>query len=222
MVEAEKSGIDYLFKLRQTSKVKGLIERLFACDDWKSAGHGWEGTEARLRLSGWTKERQVIVLRREISEKILLENKDDNGQMEFAFIEVFETAKKYEYAVLVTSLEDEILTIAQHYRDRADAENAFDELKNQWGWCGFTTRDIKRCQIMARNTALIYNWWSLFVRLAIPQRHAEAITSRPLLLQAVGKQTEHAGQKRLTITSTHAKAAQVQKVLRRLTDFCGL
>ena len=65
----------------------------------------------------------------------------------------------YEYAVLVTSLPDEILTIAHHYRDRADSENVFDELKNHWGWGGFTTQDIKRCRLMARAVALIYNWW---------------------------------------------------------------
>ena len=72
----------------------------------------------------------------------------------------------WEYSALVTSLDDEILTLGQLYRDRADCENAFDELKNQWGWGGFTTHDIARCQLAARNVALIYNWWSLFVRLA--------------------------------------------------------
>ena len=40
-------------------------------------------------------------------------------------------------------------TIAQHYRDRADAENNFDELKNQWSWAGFTTQDLLRCQVLA-------------------------------------------------------------------------
>ncbi len=48
----------------------------------------------------------------------------------------------YEYAVLITSLSDEIITIAQHYRDRADCENIFDELKNQWGWGGFTISSV--------------------------------------------------------------------------------
>ena len=39
----------------------------------------------------------------------------------------------FEYAVLATSLpEVYLLTIAQQYRDRGDAENIFDELKNQW------------------------------------------------------------------------------------------
>jgi hypothetical protein len=30
---------------------------------------------------------------------------------------------------------------------------------------------------MARFIALIYNWWSLFVRLAEPDKHLEAITT---------------------------------------------
>ena len=71
----------------------------------------------------------------------------------------------------MTSLKDEVLSIAQHYRDRADSENNFDELKNQWGWGGFTTKDKKRCQLMARITALIYNWWTIFMRLGIPDKH---------------------------------------------------
>jgi hypothetical protein len=35
----------------------------------------------------------------------------------------------------------------------------------------------------------VFNWWNLFVRLADPDHHREAITSRPLLLQAIGRQT---------------------------------
>ncbi len=125
----------------------------------------------------------------------------------------------YEYAVLVTYLNDEVLTITQHYRDRADSENIFDELKNQWGWGGFTTQDLGRCQLTARAVGLIYNWWNLFVRLADPQKHLEAITSRPLLLHAVGKQTTHAGQTFIKITSTHGKTPKVKMLLNRIVLF---
>jgi len=41
--------------------------------------------------------------------------------------------------------------------------------------------------------ALIYNWWSWYVRLANPKNRMEAITSRPKLLSAVGRLTNHAG-----------------------------
>ncbi len=38
--------------------------------------------------------------------------------------------------------EQPLEAMAQLYRDRADAENGFDELKNQWGWGGFTNADL--------------------------------------------------------------------------------
>ena len=128
-------------------------------------------------------------------------------------------AELYEYAVLVTSVPEEITALAQHYRDRADAENGFDELKNQWGWGGFTTQDLARCQITARIVAQVYNWWSIFLRLAFPDKHLEGISSRPLLLYAIGTQTQHSGQTTLTVTSMHAKASVVQAILTRLSRF---
>ena len=75
---------------------------------------------------------------------------------------------------------------------------------------------------MARMVALVYNWWTLFVRLAHPDKHFEAISSRPLLLHGVATQTKHAGQTRLTITSTHAKQASIQAVLTNLAAFLNL
>ena len=109
--------------------------------------------------------------------------------------------------------------VTQLYRDRGDSENNFDELKNQWAWSGFTTQDRKRCQIMARLTALIYNWWTVFMRLGIPERHAEAITSRPLALHGIARQTRHANQTTVEITSTHAMAPVIQAALTKISGF---
>jgi hypothetical protein len=219
--EAEARDQPYLTKLRLTKNVKGLIKKLFRSPHWIDAGQGWEGLEDRLTLSGWSRARRVVVLRRKLMGEMLLTGKEDR-QDEFAFIEGDIPTARYEYAVLVTSTQHEILTLAQLYRDRADAENNFDELKNQWGWGGFTTQDLARCRIMARMVALVYNWWTLFVRCCHPHKHFEAITSRPLLLHGVATQTRHAGQTRLTITSTHAKQALIQAVLINLAGFLSL
>jgi hypothetical protein len=127
--------------------------------------------------------------------------------------------KRDEYAVLVTSLPLKVLSIAQLYRDRADCENCFDELKNQWGWGGFTTKDLKQCRLASRLVALVYNWWSLFVRLACPEKHAEAITSRALLLHGVARQTKYAGQITITITRRHARSHSVQCAVQTLNGF---
>ena len=78
---------------------------------------------------------------------------------------------------------------------------------------GFTTQDQRRCQIFARMVALIFNWWSLYTRLAIPNRHTEATTTRPLLLHGIGRQTKHGNQTTLTITSNHAQAGPVRQAL---------
>ena len=91
------------------------------------------------------------------------------------------------YSVPVTDLDGVLIASVQHYRDRADCENNLDELKNQWGWGGYTTQDLSPCRLMARIIALIYNCWSLFVRLPEPHMHKEAITSRPLLLSSVAR-----------------------------------
>ena len=219
MSGAEERGIHYLSKLRLTKNVKRLIERLFETDKWVNAGGGYSAVESSLRLSGWSRSRRVIVMRRYIAGDILLEQKTGDKQLNMAFLETEGRIGKYEYAVLVTSLPDESLTIARHYRDRADCENSFDELKNQWGWGGYTTKDLKRCRFISRMVALVYNWWSLFVRLANPEKHHEAITSRPLLLHAVAKQTKHGGQTFLTITSHHAKSDKIERALRKLSSF---
>ncbi len=172
--------------------MKRLIQQAFCSKDWTPAGQGWEGLEDRLELMGWTSKRRIIVLRRKLKGSIVLETEpllpDPSPQLQLIEIQAG-AVQQYEYALLATSLTDPLSALAQHYRDRGDAENIYDEQKNQWGWGGYTTHDMKRCQIMARIIALIYNWWSLYVRLAIPERHAEAITSRPLLLYGVGQQT---------------------------------
>ena len=142
-----------------------------------------------------------------------------NGQQNLAFVDGPESLKLDEYSILVTDLEDDLLTLFYHYRDRADCENNFDEIKNQWGWGGFTTKRIKCCQLMARMIALVYNWWNLYVRLALPEKHHEAITSRPLLLSSVGRMTQHGRQKKMVITSTHGDKTKLRVAYKRLTEF---
>ena len=221
MVDCEKRNLPYLFKVRQTTHVKRHIAQLWGRGDWVSAGGDWQGRRSELRLTGWSCSRPVVVLRRRVkAPRALAAASGTEAQQElftpderFGTVEVLEAGELYEYAILVTSLAEPVLGVAQLYRDRAEAENVFDELKNQWGWAGFTTQDERRCQIMARMVALIYNWWSLFTRLAIPNRHTEATTSRPLLLHGIGRQTTHANQTTLTITSNHAQANPIRRAL---------
>ena len=226
MVEAEERKLGYLFKLKQSPKVKKLIGQVFRQQEWVDAGQGWQGRQDVLQLSGWSQQRRVVVLRRPLPSKPEAEtvgkkkSKRKGGQqLPLDLPELTYQGIQYEYSVLVTSLTDPVRSVAQHYRDRGDAENNFDELKNQWGWAGFTTHDRKRCQIMGRIIALVYNWWTIFMRLGIADKHAEAITSRPLALHGIARQTRHGNQTTVEITSTHAKAAQIEGILTKVSGF---
>jgi hypothetical protein len=207
--EMEVRQQEYLFKLRQSPRVRRLLEKSFRHRDWQDAGQGWEGYEDRLQLVGWQQSRRVILLRRLLKEN-LVATREQAGQLAFAFVDRRQT-QVYEYAVLVTGLQESILGIAQLYRDRADAENGFDELKNQWGWGGYTTRDLARCRLSARAVGLVYNWWSWYSRLAYPESRREAITSRPLLLAGIGRSIKHAGQTFLYLTPIHAAQEKLER-----------
>jgi hypothetical protein len=202
-----------------TKNVKRLIERTFIKGGWRDAGQGWQGKMEALRLTGWSRQRKVVVLRRRLRERVVAHVREEPNQLRLSFAEIEDDTELYEYAVLVTSLDAEVLTIAQLYRDRADCENAFDELKNQWAWGGFTTHDLARCRLAARMVALVYNWWNIFVRLANPDKHLEAITSRPLLLAGIAERTRHGRQTTLRIASTHGRAKWAQRVLTGVARF---
>lgn len=215
MSECEARAQDYLLRQRSTQGVRQLIQALERQGGWQRVREEWEGCEGELRLQGWTRPRRAVVFRRPVRRAGPAEGLPllERGEVEV------QTGPLYEYVVLVTSLRENLATLLHLYRQRADVENAYDELKNQWGWGGFTTRDRLRCQVAARLVAQVYNWWTLFVRCADPDRAREAITSRPLLLFSVGRIIQSGGQTTLRITSHHAEAAQAQHLLTRLSLF---
>lgn len=222
MSELETTGHRYLFKLRKSKWVNRLIEHHHGKGNWTVFNDRCEAKEASLQLLGWKSARRVVIVRRRLNisrANTLALACSQKPQRDLAFITGPEDMRRYEYAVLVTNLEEELVTVIQHYRDRADCENCFDEIKNQWGWGGYTTKDLKSSQFMSRMIALIYNWWTLFARLANPHKHTEAITSRPLLLSSVGRVTKSARQTTLTITNQSNQAVQLKSIYHRLAVF---
>src|SRR6516225_4638351 len=206
----------YLLRLRQTRNVRRLIVRQAGRADWTRAdAQGWQSAEAQLKLDGWSRTRRVVLLRRRIREDEPLNALRETAQLRLPIEDdaVLDAHEMWEYTVLVTDVTYPLETVAQLYRDRCDCENGFDELKNQWGLGGFTTQDIARCQTSARIVALVYNWWSWYCRAAHPEGRLEAVTSRPLLLAAVGRSASHAGSTQLYLTPLHAMTQQIRSLV---------
>jgi hypothetical protein len=109
------------------------------------------------------------------------------------------------------------------YRKRADAENVFDELKNQWGFADFCSKKAVVSETAARLRLLTYNLWSLFVRVVKDEGvHTEAVTSRDKLLLIPAKLVESGRQKTLKLavsdkwwTAIAAAYQRLQTWLRR-------
>ena len=110
---------------------------------------------------------------------------------------------KHELAAYVTNLDEPAANAWQVqtlYRERADAENVFDELKNQWGFNGFCARSRRVSALAARLLLLVYNLWSLFVRLLEPTRQVEAAGSRRWFLVIAARLVESGRQKPLQVS----------------------
>jgi len=169
LAECETRGLPCFFKLRHTAKVKTLLAQMQRAGAvWTDVGEGWEVIEARLCLSGWSRERRVVLVREAPAIAPVGEaarRRRDTFQPALPGSGNWTSSPAPwagRIAVLVTTL-DEIaypaVALARLYRERADAENVYDELKNQWGWCAYTTQKLAPSPLMANLIALIYNWW---------------------------------------------------------------
>lgn len=126
-------------------------------------GDGWQALETTIRLSGWTRERRVVLVRESPSRAPVARidkprlGKDRQTTLPHAQGEGWDaqaTPWSGKIAVLVTSLDSIAFptsVMPKHYRDRADAENCFDELKNQWCWGGYTSRKLAPSRLMAQS-----------------------------------------------------------------------
>ena len=219
MLEFEQRGLPYLFKLRHTLKVKSLVQRLMSQGSrWQDAGEGWQAIEATLKLSGWSRARRVVLVRETPAQAPLgakARRRRDPGMLR-AFEDWQPQGAPWcgKIAVLVTSLDEATwptTSTPRLYRERGDAENSYDELKNQWGWNGYTTHKLAPCRLMANLIALFYNWWNLYARFYDEEHHREAISSRPALMQGVARQVQSAGRRTVKVSLLHENSEAIVK-----------
>jgi hypothetical protein len=206
----ERRGLRQQLRRRKTATVKRLIERLFRREKRTratDASQGRQAVEDESGLSGWSKARRVVVLRRHIKHDVALTGKkrskvDNSKQLALALPhdEVQDNVKVWACTVLAINVSCDTEAIGQLYPDRCDCENGFDELKNQWR--------------RSTTVAPVYNqWWSWYVRAANPQARREALASRQLLLAAVGRAVNSGNQTTLYLLSTHVEAGLIKSMI---------
>jgi hypothetical protein len=200
----------YLFKLKLTNLVRSALCRVRE-DAWQgSASHGaCQIAEGRLQLTGWKSARRVVFAR------TLL------GVIRAPDNEEFWDRNKHEFAVYVTNLPESInpWQVQDLYRKRADTENVFDELKNQWGFSGFCAKSRSTTELAARLLLLVYNLWVLFVRFIVPHKHTEAKRGRRWFLLIAARLVESGRQKEIQVSISGGWADQLRTGYIRITEW---
>lgn len=209
--EGDKDRPHYLFKLKKTKRVKEAIAKVRE-DQWEGSAsiNALQLAECRLQLAGWDRERRVVLGRRLISKQ----SPEESGN----FLGVCD----YHYYAYVTDLSPEQFTcwqISDLYDKRADCENIFDELKNQWGFAGFCSQKQNVTEFAARMTLFTYNLWSLFVRFFNIDRHQEAITTRREFMLMPAKLVKTGRQKRVDLAIVEKKWERIKEGYLRMISW---
>jgi len=138
----------FLFKLKLTSVVRDALHAVRE-DQWEGLSilGSTQVAEGRIQLTGWKYPR------RSVFERKL------QGLIPSAASGEFWDNNKHEFAVYVTNLptDYDARAIQRLYRERADTENVFDELKNQWGFGGFCAKSLATTELAARLLLMVYN-----------------------------------------------------------------
>ena len=214
--DCEAADVRYLFKARRTKGVRGEFLSLLAEPGaWRGSSDGWQCAERDVRLDSWARARRMVFARRP-AEAMPKRRKSPPTrkftQLGIPGLELVEAsdgacADGYEWYALVTDLDMDARDVLPLYRGRGDCENVFDEMKNQWGWGGFTA-------LFAGLSVIAANLWNVFTRLCDDGTHREAATSRPLLQSCVARISRHARQGVITIyTAANEKAQEIYRAI---------
>lgn len=160
----------YLFQLKLTNNVRRAIAKVpWPLREGANIIGCRQLAETTVRLHGWSRERRIVIVRtlrptKPTPPDLFWETPEDDVVGYGTNLETNE-AKPAQVALL--------------YAPRADTENVFDELKNQWGFRGYCRQRAVVTEPAARLVLLTYNLWRLFTRLmgSNPGHHTAAIPS---------------------------------------------
>ncbi len=221
--DCEAADVRYLFKTKRSKSVRRVFRELLAEPGaWRDSSEGWQCAEREVRLDSWERARRMVFARRP-AEKMPERKKNPPQrkftQLDIPGIELVEASDEdyadgYEWYALVTDLDMDARDVLPLYRERGDCENIFDEMKNQWGWSGFTAHSLKQTALFAGMSVIAANLRNVFARLGDDGMHHEAATSRPLLQSCIARLSHHARQGIVTIyTATSEKAREMYRAI---------
>jgi len=189
MTEAEQRGVDYFVQTQEISLGEETYPSISCCKSgWEKRTAGFEAFATELKLitvencsPGGNRSASISQRPRQAQDNAL--------PHQFSLVEPAEDLSAFEYSVLVTFVgrrgDKRLFSITVTV---LIVKTTLMKSKTNGAGAGSFTSEARPCRLIARMIALVYNWWSLFIRLVEAEKHYEAIVSRPLLLHGVSKQ----------------------------------
>ena len=145
----EERQLPYLIVARRTHGLEKLLPMLTA---WTPVDATHDIGEFTYQLWGWSRPRRFVVIRERCREPV-------NPRQRWLF-----DAPGYTFHLLVTNRTDDVLTLWQDYRQRAQIELCFRELKDDLGADGFCLHDFFATEAAFRTVLFTYNLLGEFQR----------------------------------------------------------
>lgn len=166
----EKEALTYVIAavLRQSLQARLLSPELSwtMLLDRKGNPTGIEMAELWYEPKGWGKPRRHIAIREKLQE-----GKEVLGKQLSLFPEM-DLVKDYRYRVYLTNRDEDMKTIWERYRQRADDENRIKELTYDFGFDGFCLKRFFATEATMLAILLAYNLFNLFRHEVLPPRES--------------------------------------------------
>jgi hypothetical protein len=204
----EKDDLHYIVAAKMN---QGLVNAIYNQHNWFPIGEGCWVTSFYYQAIGWTKERRVAVVRKDVEKR-----PKTGGKLLFPDIAEFEN---YRYAAFVTDLNFSAEMIWSLYNQRADCENRIKELKYDYGIEGFCMEDFYATEAAFRFAMIAYNLMALFKLQVLNNKHSSFLSTVRFQCIAIGSYLTKSGRKTTLILSAKQKRKQfLEGLFSKLND----
>lgn len=173
----EEKAINYIIAARMYSPIQRLISSQKV---WLKLDEGIEIAENMYKSPLWKKSRRIIFTRQYVPKRPNATGK---------FLSLFKEEgwyKQYRYSCVITNLNLPAEQVWNIYKQRADAENRIKELKYDFGFDSFNTKDFYATEASLNFVMIAYNLMSLFRQAIIQQDVQNKLSTLRYKFMAIG------------------------------------
>lgn len=176
-LEQNQHVSNYIIAARQ---YKPIQQKLAGHTNWMRVGQGIEVAETSYQGPLWDKERRLIMVRQEVSERPKATGKT---------LRLFEEEgiyNNYRYSCFITNLSLPPLQVWQLYKLRANCENRIKELKYDFGFDSFNLKSFDATEAALNWVMIAYNMVSLFRQVVLNTKVEQRMKTLRYQVFAIG------------------------------------